>query len=671
MKNLFTLIILISLLIPAAAFAQQTDPNNGLKHVMTAEEAANSYKIALNFVETDPPEGAIRNVEEFGNNEGVIIRYPFGIPMNLIMEMAKDAKVVTIVANASQQTTVTNQYIANGVNLANCSFLLAPTNSYWTRDYGPWYVTYGNNQVGIVDFPYNRPRPDDDEIPKKVATMQGISCFGMNVIHTGGNYMTNGLGQASSTTLVLEENPGQTQSEINEKVLNYLGINNYLIVEDPNGTYIDHIDCWGKFLAPDKILIRQVPANHPQYNEIEATANFFSSQISSYGTPYKVFRVNTPNNEPYTNSFILKNKVFVPFMGGFNDAQAKTAYQQAMPGYQIFGIIGNQSTPWESTDALHCRTHEIADTGMLQITHLPLHGLLPASDCFEIGADVVPFSGQLVYPDSVWTIFRVNSGQWDTVNMTHTSGYQWQACIPGQLEGSMIEYFIHAEDASNRSSNHPYIGAPDPHSFTVNHTLQVTDTVKFTTIEEILSGKAFEVHNQLNQTASITEFKDSDNDVFDWYITPSVTQLPLELPANETLEFTAHLPWPLPVSPVGLLDTINIKTEYGNYPVMLYLDAAILTTSKSGDLLSKVEVFPNPASDRVTFKVNSPSGSRLLIELYTIQGIKSATIFEGDVQSGNNLLSRNLKESHVAPGIYFYKVILNGIVTTGKLLVVE
>ena len=281
MKKLTILVVLFFVIISYNAFSQQTDPNNGLRHIMTAEEAAYSYRIALGFIETPPPSGAIRNVEEFGNNDGVLIRYPFGIPMSLIKELSLDAKLTTVVANSSQQSTVTSQYLSAGVNLDNCNFLITPSDSYWTRDYGPWYVTFGNKEVGIVDFPYNRPRPNDDDIPKVLATSLGIPWFGMNVIHTGGNYMTNGISQASSTTLVWDENPTQTHPEIAQKIHDYLGIDNYMVEQDPNGTYIDHIDCWGKFLAPDKILIRKVPSTHPQYAEIEATATFFASQLSS------------------------------------------------------------------------------------------------------------------------------------------------------------------------------------------------------------------------------------------------------------------------------------------------------------------------------------------------------------------------------------------------------
>ena len=79
------------------------------------------------------------------------------------------------------------------------------------------------------------------------------------MVHTGGNYMVDGYGTAASTTLVLSENTNQTASSIQSMANNYLGINNYMLIDDPLGDYIEHIDCWGKFLDVDKVLIGQTP----------------------------------------------------------------------------------------------------------------------------------------------------------------------------------------------------------------------------------------------------------------------------------------------------------------------------------------------------------------------------------------------------------------------------
>ena len=55
------------------------------------------------------------------------------------------------------------------VNMDNVEFINGNTDSYWTRDYGPWWVVDGNNDVSVVDHTYNRPRPNDNQAPLKLS----------------------------------------------------------------------------------------------------------------------------------------------------------------------------------------------------------------------------------------------------------------------------------------------------------------------------------------------------------------------------------------------------------------------------------------------------------------------------------------------------------------------
>ncbi len=447
----------------SVSFAQKHTPTYPLYHHMSDEEAKFKHLIGRDFFVTAPPEGPVRNVAEFERMQAVLIRYPFGISYSVIAEMAEDLTVLTVVEDQSEENYVTSQYSSNGVNLSNCEFLHAPTNSIWSRDYGPWFIFDGNDDPGIVNFPYNRPRPLDDEIPIQVATYLGINLFGMDITGAGGNYMTDGMGISSSSDLVWEENPSLSHADIDQMVYDYLGINTYHVVPDPNNTYIDHIDCWGKFLDVDKVLIREVPSSHAQYDEIEATAAYYASQNSAYGTPFEVYRVYTPNNQPYTNSLILNEKVLVPIMGSQWDDDALQAYEVAMPGYEIVGLTGS----WESTDALHCRTKGIADIGMLYIRHIPLLADQPVLPDYQISADITAHSDMGIYVDSVYVIYSVNGGSYDSVLMTNNSGNSFEGSIPGPSEGSQVAYYISAADQSGRLETHPFIGLPDPHSFNV------------------------------------------------------------------------------------------------------------------------------------------------------------------------------------------------------------
>jgi agmatine/peptidylarginine deiminase len=408
------------------------------------------------------PPTPVRNIAEFDKMEGVLIRYPFGISTALIKEMAEDVMVTTIVTSSSQEQTVRSTYTSAGVNLSHCNFMYAPSDSYWTRDYGPWYVHDGTGNVNIVDFTYNRPRPNDNNIPTYMATFLGVSRYFMDLEQAGGNYMTDGLGISVSTDLVWEENSDKTQTQIRQLVQQYLGIDTYHVTADPLGDYIKHVDCWGKYLDVDKILITQVPTSNTNYQKFENTATYFSNQTSAWGNKYQVYRVYSPSGQPYTNSLILNNKVLVPITGSSADSGAIASYQAAMPGYEVLGFTGS----WETTDALHCRTKGVPDRKMVYIEHMPILGNRSTTQAATVTATIIPYSKAALNASACKVYYRVNGGSYTAITMTNTSSSTYSATIPSQTSGAVVGYYIAAADTQGNSNKHPFIGAADPHTYT-------------------------------------------------------------------------------------------------------------------------------------------------------------------------------------------------------------
>ena len=362
------MIFLITFIFSSIIFANNFELPIGL----TEDELEIMHIIEDMGSRTDPPISPVRNIAEYEPMQGVLIRYPFGISTSLISSMSEDVIIYCLVSN-NLQTSAYNSMNNGGVNMDNVEFITGSTDSYWTRDYGPWWVVDGNGDIGIVDFTYNRPRPNDNQAPYKVSQYLNVPYFSADVVSTGGNYMTDGFGIAAATHIAYTENdecntnnqssvPLPPCSYVDDIMEEYYGINTYHVVADPNNEYIDHIDCWSKFLSPTKILIREVPTSHSQYQEIEEVAEYFSTAMTYQGTPWEVFRVYTPNDQPYTNSLILNDKVYVPIMGSSWDGPAIEAYEAAMPNHIILPFTGS----WQSTDALHCRVKGIPDLDYVQ-----------------------------------------------------------------------------------------------------------------------------------------------------------------------------------------------------------------------------------------------------------------------------------------------------------------
>jgi len=414
-----------------------------------------TYIGTLSQINTSTPEQP-RFVAEWEPAKGSIIRYPLGLPYSLLIDLSNNG-LLYVVVSSSLQATCNSALSTNGINMANVRYIITNNDSYWIRDYGPWTIMEGNNNMQMVDFIYNRPRPNDDAVPSAIANYLGVNLYQMNITHTGGNIMTDGQGKAMSTNLVLTENSSLSQSAITDMFNTYMGITDYQLYPDPNNTYINHIDCWAKLLDVDKVLIRSVPTNHSQYNAIEAVVTQWQSKLSSYGTPYKIYRVNTSNDEPYTNSFIFNKHIYVPLMGTANDAAALLAYQNAMPGYTVTGYAYSN---FESTDAIHCRVNTIFDNQMISVQHIPP---VPSAVSQTLTFDVNIAHTNALNQNGTFISWKTGkNGIWQNSYMSLQSKGNWLTNLTAPVIGDTLFYWISATDVTNRNVTLPLCADQDP-----------------------------------------------------------------------------------------------------------------------------------------------------------------------------------------------------------------
>lgn len=483
MKKLIIVVVLIAVNIGLSAqskdYEQIRSDFQGKHHMMSPDELTKENTNLKNFTATEPPDGFVRSIAEFEPNQGVVVSYLwsnqwnvgyFGIPTSLIKTMAEHVTVYILCGNTSQVENLTTDFSENDFNMENIEFVITPRNSYWTRDYSPWFIEHGNHNIGIIDFPYNRPRPDDNNIPNVLGDYFNLDVFGMNLLHTGGNYMTDGYGVAASCDLVYTENSDLSPQDVAELAESFLGVHNYYLVDDPLNDYIEHIDCWAKFLAPDKILITEVPPSDIRYDDFEVMADFWANQTSSYGYKYKVYRAYSPNGQPYTNSLIMNKRVYVPIVSGTGssyNANALELYQNAMPGYEIIGIEGSSFAAWQSTDALHCRTSQVPDFEMLRIAHIPYFDTLSIEAIITIEADVYSLSATEDISHEVELLYRINESDFTSISMNAGVGNIYSTDISGLSPGDKVCYYIQATNNNNRTEMHPYTGPSDPHFFVI------------------------------------------------------------------------------------------------------------------------------------------------------------------------------------------------------------
>ncbi len=657
MRNRFTLLVFILSLVFGLNIKVNSQENElpewRLKKYLSEEEM---YMPVMNrsFVETPPPAGEVRFPGEYEPMQAVMIVYPLGIPVELVREMAEDCKVITIVSSY-YQSSAQSEFQSAGVNMANVEFLNAYTDSYWVRDFGPWYI-FNGKEPAIVDNKYNRPRPNDDDIPGQFAEYWDIEMFGMNVVHTGGNMMEDGRGHGVSDDIVITESASQagvSEEQVYERMKAYLGIDPYHVTIDPQGDYIAHVDCWGKYLAPDKILLARVPESNPRYPYYEEVAEYFETTNCCWGYPYKVYRVDIPGGNvisPYTNSLILNKKVLVP-MGSnaaYNDA-ALNIYREAMPGYEVIGVENNSYWDgWLNTDALHCRTRGVMDFNMFYVDHRDVvFGEQQWQDSIAITSKFIAYSGADLKQDSLLVYYSIDGGEYQTAKMTATGNPdEYVGYIKGYQSKSEVKYYVFGADESNRRYQQPVFGELDPHSFTMEEHTQELLTFN---LDEIVFDETYMNHNDefvleiTNNTASdvIIEnitLKECDHEVSVKYN----FSLPYTISVGESVEVVLYIEW---CTKELLFETeLVITSSVGEQIIPVKYDGWIGLDENN---LTSVEIYPNPAKDFV--KLSAISDQLSVVKVYNAFGM-----LVDEIEMNSKEIEINVSDYN--PGIYFINV---------------
>lgn len=220
MKKYF-LLALFFLSFSATSFSQKQP---FLPHHLSEEEKGliSNFKFRSTQI-TSPPPTAVRAAAEWEEVEYLLVTWVPDRPGILRQIVAAGVNECKVIITTQDSVSVANYLIAGGVSLTNVRFMSAPWNSIWIRDYAA--NTVYSNEVGdraLVDWIYNRPRPNDDIMPSAHASFTGIPLYNTNsgssdLVNTGGNYMSDGMGNAFASKLILMKMKLGTHMESRQK----------------------------------------------------------------------------------------------------------------------------------------------------------------------------------------------------------------------------------------------------------------------------------------------------------------------------------------------------------------------------------------------------------------------------------------------------------------------
>ena len=426
----------------------------------------------------NPPYSPVRTMAEWEEFMAVQITWTsYTQILAQMVDYIQDECLVLIVC--SDSNSVKNTLTSYGVPHINLRFLYAPYNSVWCRDYGAWTIyTNDIDSSRMIDWVYNRPRPLDDNIPTYVSNYFGLMLHQMTqnpnrIVATGGNFMVDGFGTAFSSKLILNENSGLTQAQIDTMMRKYMGIKRYCMMETLPYDGIHHIDMHMKLLDEETLMVGQYPPGVADGPQIELNLQFvLNNYLTCYGRPYKVVRIPMPPSSTgqyppsssyftYTNSLIVNKTVLVPIYGFSQDTTALRIYRDAMPGYRVIGINSNASIP--ASGAIHCISKEVGVLNPVMIWHPSIRTATTAMSNYEVKAVIKTKTG-IANAKVYWTTDTTQTFQ--QLNMTLVSD-TFKAYIPSQPVNTKIYYYISATSNASKTITKPLTAPSGNFRFTV------------------------------------------------------------------------------------------------------------------------------------------------------------------------------------------------------------
>lgn len=90
--------------------------------------------------------------------------------------------------------------------------------------------------------------------------------------------------------------------------------------------------------------------------------------------------------------------------------------------------------------------------------------------------------------------------------------------------------------------------------------------------------------------------------------------------------------------------------------------------ASSDGMLESITVYPNPVVDELKISFRSSQRSTAVISFFNNIG-KQVFKLETDVESGNNIISIDIKSKSIEPGVYFVQLFSDNQTITRKLIV--
>ncbi len=290
-------------------------------------------------------------------------------------------RVHIIAYNVDQISDITNMLQLADVGMGQVDFQICQNDDFWVRDNGPIFVQDELGDWLILDWGFNgwggdTPFELDDAVPSVIAGNLSIPVIDLSaMVLEGGAIEVDGQGTLMATRSSItgdDRNPGLTETEIEDYLSQYLGVQQIIWLDGEFGGAEDitdqHIDGFVKFVG-NHTLVTMNDADLAYWYVGTGDRNIIDQAANTEGAPYQ--RVNLPLTQfpvqttsgqnvgfrsSYVNFYVANDVVLVPEYNDPQDEVALEIIQGLYPDRIAMGINCQNMLLWGGM--VHCVTQQ-------------------------------------------------------------------------------------------------------------------------------------------------------------------------------------------------------------------------------------------------------------------------------------------------------------------------
>ena len=262
-------------------------------------------------------------------------------------------------------------------NKKNLIFVEIDSDDTWSRDFGGITIRE-NNTLTVLDFQFNAWGKKfsyalDNQITNQMQEQGLFKIYkykSIPFVLEGGAIDSNGAGIILTTSKCLLEknrNPSLNQSEIENKLMDYLGAKKVLWL---NSGYLEgddtdsHIDTLARFISEDTIVYQSCDDRlDVHFEELQKMEKELKEFTQLNGNKFKLIplpwispKYDAQERLPatYANFLFINNAVLIPTYNDKNDTKVLNLFEQLFPKKDIIAI--DCQTLIRQHGSLHCVT---------------------------------------------------------------------------------------------------------------------------------------------------------------------------------------------------------------------------------------------------------------------------------------------------------------------------